>query len=66
MKFLNNNLNSIKEQKEFGKMQEYSKHLNLIQKAMFNVVNEKKGTANKSKSLKFEFSGKVLERKFWQ
>ena len=40
-------------------MKEYSKHLILIQKAMFNVVNEKKGTANKSKSLKFEFSGKT-------
>ena len=43
----------------FEAMTEYSKEIKVIQKAMFKVVNEKKGTANKSKSKNFAFSGKT-------
>ena len=45
--------------KKFNNMKEYSKEIKIIQKAMFKVVNEKKGTANKSKANDFSFSGKT-------
>ena len=43
----------------FDTMKEYTNEIKIIQKAMFKVVNEKKGTANKSKSKNFTFSGKT-------
>ena len=45
--------------KNFKLMKKYSKEIKIIQKAMFKVVNEKKGTANRSKSNNFSFSGKT-------
>jgi penicillin-binding protein 2 len=45
--------------KEFDIMQKYTNAIKVIQKAMFKVVNEKKGTANRSKSDNFQFSGKT-------
>ena len=44
---------------DFDTMTEYKDEIKIIQKAMFKVVNEKKGTANKSKSKDFNFSGKT-------
>jgi len=38
---------------------DYTKEINIIKKAMHSVVNDKKGTANKSKSINFLFSGKT-------
>jgi len=38
---------------------DYTKEINIIKKAMYSVVNDKKGTANKSKSINFFFSGKT-------
>tara|TARA_B110000116_G_C16793317_1_gene565087 strand:- start:48 stop:1853 length:1806 start_codon:yes stop_codon:yes gene_type:complete len=43
----------------FDLMQDYHDEIKIIQKAMFKVVNEKKGTANKSQSENFTFSGKT-------
>ena len=45
--------------KEFILMKKYISSIELIQKALFKVVNEIKGTANKSKSNEFLFSGKT-------
>ena len=45
--------------KEFKLMKEYSEEIKIVQKAMFKVVNETKGTANKSKAKNFNFSGKT-------
>ena len=45
--------------KEFEIMKKYSNEIKIIQKAMFKVVNEKKGTANRSQSNNFSFSGKT-------
>jgi penicillin-binding protein 2 len=47
------------ETKKFNSMKDYRKEIKIIQKAMFKVVNEKKGTANKSKANDFDFSGKT-------
>ena len=44
---------------EFSTMTEYRKEIKIIKEAMFKVVNEKKGTANKHKSNNFLFSGKT-------
>ena len=46
-------------EKNFEVMNEYHDSLNIINKAMFKVVNEPKGTANKSKAKKYNFSGKT-------
>ena len=43
----------------FDIMKEYRAAIKIIQKAMFKVVNEKKGTANRSKAKNFNFSGKT-------
>ncbi len=43
----------------FDLMQDYHDEIKIIQQAMFKVVNEKKGTANKSQSENFTFSGKT-------
>ncbi len=40
-------------------MKKYNKEIKSIQKEMFKVVNEKKGTAYKSKAENFSFSGKT-------
>ena len=56
-----------KEKKEFDQIKNISKHIELIKKAMFKVVNESRGTANYSlinsqllrKSDKYLFSGKT-------
>ena len=40
-------------------MKKYSNEIKIIQKAMFKVVNEKKGTASRSQSKNFSFSGKT-------
>ena len=40
-------------------MQKYTNAIKIVKKAMFKVVNEKKGTANRSKSDNFQFSGKT-------
>ena len=48
-----------KDKKNFDKMKINLNHISLIKDAMFKVVNEFKGTANKSKSEKFLFSGKT-------
>ncbi len=45
--------------KDFEVMSEYHESLDIINKAMFKVVNEPKGTANKSKANKYNFSGKT-------
>ena len=45
--------------KNFQLMDKYKKEIKIIQKAMFKVVNETKGTANKSKAKNFNFSGKT-------
>ena len=47
------------EKKEFDTMEKYADVLKIINKAMFKVVNETKGTANKSKSQNYYFSGKT-------
>jgi len=47
------------EEKNFDNMQKYTDSIKIVQKAMFKVVNEKKGTANRSKSEDFHFSGKT-------
>ena len=44
---------------KFNSMNEYSEEIKIVQKAMFKVVNEKRGTANKSKASDFSFSGKT-------
>ena len=49
----------VDKKNEFKKLNEYSREIKIIQKAMFKVVNSKKGTAKKSKSDKFLFSGKT-------
>ena len=43
----------------FELMVKYSEPLKIIQKSMFKVVNEQKGTAFKSRSDSFQFSGKT-------
>ena len=48
-----------KEKKEFNKILNISNHINLINRAMFKVVNERKGTSNRSKSDDYFFSGKT-------
>ena len=48
-----------KEKKEFNQIRGLTKHIELIKKAMFKVVNEQGGTAFRSKSDKFLFSGKT-------
>ena len=45
--------------KEFTQMKDIPKHLDIIKKAMFRVVNDQTGTASKNKSNKFLFSGKT-------
>ena len=45
--------------KEFKRMNKYEKEIKIIKKAMFNVVNKKKGTANKSSAKNFTFCGKT-------
>jgi penicillin-binding protein 2 len=44
---------------EFDLMIKYQDQLKIIKKSLFGVVNEKRGTANKSKSKYFNFSGKT-------
>ena len=44
---------------DFNFMKKYTSAIKIIKKAMFKVVNETKGTANKSKSKIFNFSGKT-------
>ena len=46
-------------EKNFELIKKYSNEIKIVQKAMFKVVNEKKGTANRSKSSNFSFSGKT-------
>ena len=48
-----------KENKEFDKIPNINNHIGLINRAMFKVVNEQKGTANRSKSEEYSFSGKT-------
>ena len=48
-----------KEKKEFDKIPNINSHIDLINRAMFKVVNEQKGTANRSKSEEYSFSGKT-------
>jgi penicillin-binding protein 2 len=48
-----------KEKKEFDKITNLNDHIGLINRAMFKVVNEQKGTANRSKSEEYSFSGKT-------
>ena len=48
-----------KEKKEFDKIHNINEHIGLINRAMFKVVNEQKGTANRSKSEEYSFSGKT-------
>ena len=45
--------------KEFDKIDLSQKNINLIKQSMYKVVNEVRGTANKSKSNLYEFSGKT-------
>jgi len=45
--------------KNFKLMKEYSSQIKIIKEAMYQVVNKKKGTANKSKAKDFVFSGKT-------
>ena len=47
------------EKKAFESMDQYSSEIKIVKEAMFKVVNENKGTANKSKSNNFNFSGKT-------
>ena len=48
-----------KEKKEFDKIPNINSHIDLINRALFKVVNEQKGTANRSKSEEYSFSGKT-------
>ena len=48
-----------KEKKEFDKIPNINNHIDLINRALFKVVNEQKGTANRSKSEEYSFSGKT-------
>ena len=48
-----------KEKKEFDKISNINSHFDLINRALFKVVNEQKGTANRSKSVEYSFSGKT-------
>ena len=48
-----------KEKIEFDKIYNFSDHIGLVNRAMFKVVNEKKGTAIRSKSSEYLFSGKT-------
>ena len=45
--------------KEFEEIKDISKYLEVIDKALFKVVNENKGTAFRSKSNEYLFSGKT-------
>ena len=45
--------------KKFDVMKEYKSELKIIHEAMFKVVNDKKGTANRAKAENFSFSGKT-------
>ena len=45
--------------KEFDVMTKYQDEIKIIKKAMFKVVNEKKGTAYKSKLEDIKFAGKT-------
>ena len=47
------------QEKKFELMNKYTKALSVIHDAMFKVVNEKKGTANKSMAKNYSFSGKT-------
>ncbi len=53
-KLINNNVNI-----DFKKLGKYEPAINIIKKSMFKVVNESKGTAFKSRSNEFSFSGKT-------
>ena len=44
---------------EFKKINLNKEYINIIKKGMFDVVNENKGTAYKSRSKLFKFSGKT-------
>ena len=44
---------------KFDIMKKYSESIKIIKQSMFKVVNESKGTANKSMSQNFNFSGKT-------
>ena len=48
-----------KEKKEFDKILKIENHIDLVNKALFKVVNEQRGTANRSKSEEYSFSGKT-------
>jgi len=52
-------LSKRKEKKIFDTIPNINSHIDLINKSLFKVVNEQKGTANKSKSLEYSFSGKT-------
>ena len=47
------------EKKDFDKITNINNHFGLINRALFKVVNEQKGTANRSKSEEYSFSGKT-------
>ena len=47
------------EAKEFEDMNKYADAIKIVKEAMFKVVNESQGTANRSKSDNFLFSGKT-------
>ncbi len=48
-----------KEKKEFDKILIINNHIDLVNRALFKVVNEQRGTANRSKSEEYLFSGKT-------
>ena len=48
-----------KEKKEFDKILIINNHIDLVNRALFKVVNEQRGTANRSKSEEYSFSGKT-------
>ena len=45
--------------KKYRKLDKYKEAIKIIKKSMFKVVNENKGTAFKSRSDEFKFSGKT-------
>ena len=55
----------IRNQEEnFEQIENLSKYIEVIKKSMFKVVNEPKGTANKSKAKKYNFSRKHIFLRF--
>ncbi len=48
-----------KEKKEFDKILKINNHFDAVNRALFRVVNEQSGTANRSKSKEYSFSGKT-------